>query len=93
MNYKDIEKKINKQFNLCGRTCKFCNSKRYFIKAKFDQVIDEMIGEERKGQKIGKLSILGSFDTYKTGRMKSHSDVGYNQKVQQLKEFKKKFNK
>lgn len=54
-----------------------------FIKAKINQVIDDMIGEEKD-----ELPNDDNFiNTVNAGR------IGYNQKVSELKEYKKKWNK
>lgn len=77
MNYKeDIEKefdKLLKQYPALDfrRPYKI----ESFLKAKINQVIDEMIGEERE---------LKGYE--------SAVKFGYDKKVQELKEYKKKFN-
>lgn len=59
-----------------------------FLKAKFNQVIDDMIGEER-GKK-SKSEFLRN--PLKGNEYQDYYD-GYNQKVDELKEYKMKFNK
>ena len=60
-----------------------------FYKAKINQVIDKMIGKEKKN--VEKYPMYKVFKD-KIKRLNGY-DIGYNKKVQELKEYKKKFNK
>ncbi|GAG38278.1 unnamed protein product [marine sediment metagenome] len=76
-NLKQIEKEFDKEFDGEG----FVDISE-FLKKISNQIIDEMIGEEKQGFMF---SSDGNEETYKK--------MGYNEKVQELKEYKKKFNK
>lgn len=66
--------------------CELAKNKKkikVFYKAKINQILDECIGEERKIKQYHTTNEV----------LKHMGSVGYNLKVKELKEYKKKFNK
>ena len=91
---KDIEKEFDKKWGENPYTPTTLASddfeaRKYmfksFLEAKINEVIDEMIGEERKVMDFSKKLTEG-------GGYPEPQNIGYNQKVSELKDFKKKFN-
>lgn len=71
-----VDAKVDEENNALVCSCKM-EAIKSFLKAKLTQIIDEMVGEEVK---------------YKCYTSEGEAEInGYNQKVQELKEFKEKF--
>jgi len=100
MNYKKIEKEFEDRFVANVLDCipeeNWAEMKRevnYFLKAKINSVIDEMIGEEWDGKEW--IEMMKEAKKAGFSNLKSPEDFmkGKRQKVSELKEYKKKFNK
>ena len=88
MTYKEIEKEFDKEFDFEYDATRTETAKWWL--AKINQIIDEMVGEEKK--KTGWIKMIFGDGSKMRRKILSDKDLGYNQKVQELKEFKKKFN-
>ena len=104
MTYKEIEKEFDKEFVSKSPTFPFdrfwkqenseeLREHRDFVIKIANQVIDEMIGEEKDELQLDKEKEHKEKGTMLHGFVSEMKTIqGYNQKVQELKEFKKKFN-
>jgi len=84
---KQIEEEFGKRIWCEQPKCPTCSSSRKLLRDSINQIIDEMIGEKEKQKSVDKDSddMDDMFQNAETN--------GYNQKVQELKEYKKNFNK
>jgi len=92
MTYKEIEKEFDKEFDFEYDATRTETAKWWL--AKINQIIDEMIGEEKDELQLDKEKEHKEKGTMLHGFVSEMKTIqGYNQKVQELKEFKKNFNK
>ena len=102
MNYKEIEEEFDEKF--CGymadgrlhfiKPDMDGTAIKSFLKAKINKVIDECIGKKEYLMWENRCEDCKSKDIYQSDCPKCNSiEKGYKQKVRELKEYKKEFNK
>ena len=103
MNYKELDKEFEEVISKAGKICYECEDTiseemrvnlKDFYKAKINKVIDECIGKKEYLMWENRCEDCKSKDIYQSDCPKCNSiEKGYKQKVRELKEYKKEFNK